>query len=113
MNVNLIVYNHRGYGRSHFKEANSCLKRWFGMLNPSELMQDGESVLRTAYDKFIRGVEGAKIMVHGESLGGMAANYTAAKCQDNDLKVDVLFSGRTFASLDAVAHWDSGIFLLS
>ena len=60
-------------------ESISCLKRWFGCMNPSDLMKDGEAVLKTAHEKFIKHVPGAKIMVHGESLGGMVANHIAAK----------------------------------
>ena len=51
-----------------------------------------------------------KVIVHGESMGGMAAAYVAMKSNMNkELPVDFAFIDRTFASLDNVAYWSSGI----
>jgi hypothetical protein len=43
-------------------------------------------------------------------MGGMAAAYVAMKSNMNkELPVDFAFIDRTFASLDNVAYWSSGI----
>ena len=52
-------------------------------------------------------------MVHGESMGGMVASYVAMRSGINkELPVDFAFIDRTFASLDSVAFWQSGIITL-
>lgn len=58
-----------------------------------------------------------KIMVHGESLGGMAASYVAMKSNSGmiwarNIPVDFAFIDRTYASLDNVAYWSAGIVTL-
>ena len=47
-----------------------------------------------------------KILVHGESLGGMAASYVAMKGRRTN--IDFAFIDRSFSSLDAVAYWGAG-----
>lgn len=46
-------------------------------------------------------------MVHGESLGGLAASYAAMK--EKKLRIDCVFINRTFASFESVAYWGAGI----
>jgi hypothetical protein len=51
-----------------------------------------------------------KVLVHGESLGGMAASYVAMKGRRTS--VDFAFIDRSFASLDGVAFWGAGASLM-
>ena len=56
-------------------------------------------------------------MVHGESLGGMIASYVTMKSNTGmiggrNTHVDFAYIDRTFASLDNVAYWSSGIITL-
>jgi uncharacterized membrane protein len=84
--------------------SNSFFKRWFEVMNPSDVMKDAEVVLEYATEKYIMepGDEiKQKIIVHGESLGGMSASYVSMK---KNLSVDFVFVDRTFSSLDAVAY---------
>ena len=46
-------------------------------------------------------------------MGGMVASYVAMRSGINkELPVDFAFIDRTFASLDSVAFWQSGIITL-
>ena len=47
-------------------------------------------------------------MVHGDSLGGLVANYVG-----RHEKVNVVFANRTFASLNSVGFWAAGNATLS
>ena len=101
--------------------SNKFLQRKFGILNPEHVMKDAEVVLEYAKEKYIQHSDGfmnkkgankvkVKVIVHGESMGGMAAAYVAMKSNMNkELPVDFAFIDRTFASLDNVAYWSSGI----
>jgi len=58
-----------------------------------------------------------KIMVHGESLGGMAATYVAMRSNASmvwarNIPVDFAFIDRTYSSLDNVAYWSTGVVAL-
>ena len=65
-----------------------------GVPCPESVKQDGLSVAR-----YLRSEKrAAKLLVHGESIGGLVASYVASACQ-----VDLLVCDRTFASLDATA----------
>jgi hypothetical protein len=49
-------------------------------------MKDAEVVLEYAREKYIQQVDGSikvKVMVHGESMGGMVATYVAMKSAIN------------------------------
>lgn len=57
------------------------------------------------------------MMVHGESLGGMVASYVTMKSNTGmiggrNIHIDFAYIDRTFASLDNVAYWSSGIITL-
>ena len=94
------------------------LQSWGSIINPSHVMMDAEVVLEYAREKFIQQVdgsisEGVKVIVHGESIGGMVATYVAMKSAINkQLPVDFAFINRSFGSLDAVAYWSAGIMAL-
>lgn len=118
--MNLIVFNYRGYGRSDMNSSSKFLQRKLGVMNPDDVMQDAEVVLEYAKEKFIQlpeTVDGSnesrvavKVLVHGESLGGMAASYVAMKGRRTS--VDFAFIDRSFASLDSVAFWGAGASLM-
>ena len=89
-------------------------------MNPSDVMKDAEVVLEYALEKYAHLPDvfppsdqnrnkQLKVLVHGESLGGMAATYVAMKSNLGRLPVEFAFIDRTFASLDNVAFWTSGI----
>ena len=92
-------------------------------------MQDAEVVLEYAVENFILNKNNtdnlterknqikSKIMVHGESLGGMVAAYVAMKSNSNyinsrNIPIEFAFVNRTFSSLDNVAFWASSINLI-
>ena len=86
-------------------------------------MKDAEIVLEYAIENFIISKANlskqeikSKIMVHGESLGGMVASYVTMKSNSNfnkNIPVDFAFINRTYASLDNVSYWASGINILN
>jgi hypothetical protein len=84
-------------------------------MDPSHVMMDAEVVLEYAREKFMQQIdgsinEGVKVIVHGESLGGMVATYVTMKSAINkQLPVDFAFINRTFGSLDSIAYWSAGI----
>lgn len=80
--LDVFVYNYRGYGRSQ------------GAPTPAALKADSLKVLefiRTEYNP-------SKIVVHGESIGGMIGCYMARHGN-----VQALVCDRTFSSLDGAA----------
>lgn len=97
-------------------------------MNPQDVMEDAEIILEYAVEQFIMqkselfGVGkkpklNVKIMVHGESLGGMVASYVSMKSNSGligarNIPVDFAYIDRTFSSLDNVAYWSSGIITL-
>lgn len=74
--------NYRGYNLSE------------GRPTPSSIKSDADLVMKYILDHYSY----PKIIVHGESIGGMIGCHIAA-----NHKVDLLVCDRTFASLDAVA----------
>jgi hypothetical protein len=81
-NMNLVMFDYSGYGKSN------------GMPRTRRLLNDGEKVLDWVSTK----VEQDKLIIWGESLGGSVASYLASK---NKCKKLVLFA--TFASLNDLA----------
>ena len=83
MNSDICVFNYRGYGSSS------------GVPTPARLKADTECVI-----KYLREVKKIKkLLLHGESIGGMMACHGAKVCG-----TDLLICDRTFCSLDAVAE---------
>lgn len=83
------MYNYRGYNAST------------GVPSPDSVKADAVFVVK--YLREVRGV--TRLLVHGESIGGIAACHVA-----RNLGADMLVCDRTLASLDAVAsrllgHW--------
>ncbi len=86
----MVIWNYRGYGRSQGGSG----------ISPTAIMKDGEKVYQYVKSNL---VDGGKIGIHGESLGGCVASHVARTCQ-----VDFVFSDRAFASLTAVVQWGFG-----
>eukprot|EP01041_Mallomonas_annulata_P010249 gene10249-21380_t len=82
LGFDVVVFNYRGYLQSK------------GVPTPEGIKADGEAVVR--YLKDIRGVK--RLVVHGESIGGMVACHIA-KSTD----IDLLVVDRSFASLQSLA----------
>jgi hypothetical protein len=70
------------------RSSSNYLQRNFGVMNPNDVMRDAETVLEYAKENYIqlrdsfRNVSqknniSVKVLVHGESLGGMVASYIA------------------------------------
>lgn len=83
LGFNLVYFNYRGYGRSA------------GVPTPARVKGDAERVIECVQREW----PSHRILVHGESLGGMVACHLARK-----YKIDLLVCDRTFASLDGVAN---------
>jgi len=79
--INVFVWNYRGYGRSS------------GMTTPSYLRKDAETVLDFVKNKL--GFVG-KIGVYGRSLGGISSSYLANK-------VEMAIIDRSFGNLKDMA----------
>ena len=117
----IYLYNYAGFGRSHGQ--NVCglqtgnytpgiwgrLKRiMFGQLfgfrpTPDSLREDGLSVASHILSH--AGVE--SLVIHGESIGGVAASGTARKLTEHHQwsdRVSLLLCDRTFCNLEAVAQ---------
>jgi hypothetical protein len=92
----VMLFNYRGYGRSK------------GYPVPTLLKKDGVVALRALGQKMLlscnRGVPGvqAKIIVHGESMGGMVACYVANQCKNI---VELLIVDRTFRNLGSAGRY--------
>ncbi|GMH91951.1 hypothetical protein TrST_g542 [Triparma strigata] len=109
LGYDVVAFNYRGYGRSCFYPPPTSpppfpLKcwRWFGNwfgsggLKPASLKSDGLIVCDA-----VVGVDGnSKLIVHGESIGGMVAASAAEGRDDNTL----LIVDRSFKCLEAVAE---------
>ena len=80
--LSVMLWNYRGYGRT------------MGWPSPSILNRDGLKVAE--YILQVRNI--SKLMVHGESMGGMVAAYIAARAH-----ITILFADRTFASIESIA----------
>lgn len=85
-NVNVIVWNYRGYGNSQ------------GRCTPHRLIMDGEAVLKRGKEVF---PATTSFCVHGESMGGLVACHLANKFPG---WVSALVCDRTFASLEKVVE---------
>ena len=81
-NINVLVWNYRGYGLST------------GTPTPSNIRQDGDQLLR--YLRQTLGLTG-KIGVYGRSLGGVVVSHLVDK-------VDFIFADRTFSNFDVLAN---------
>ena len=84
LGFDICLYNYRGYNESS------------GVASPDALKKDGEIVYN--YLKNGRSSTYQKILIHGESIGGLVACHIAKSCS-----VDALICDRTFSSLDATA----------
>ena len=82
LGLDVCVFNYRGFVDST------------GAPTPAALKADTEVVVK--YLRETRGVR--KLIIHGESIGGMMACHVARVCG-----ADLLICDRTFCSLDAVA----------
>lgn len=86
LGYDVFFYNYPGYGRST------------GSPSPTVLQADGQAVIDFLRNEFPH-LE-TKIIVHGESIGGLVACSIAA---NNNNRIAALVCDRTFASLDATA----------
>jgi hypothetical protein len=92
LGFDVCLFNYRGYNCSS------------GVPAPDRVKSDGCAVAR--YLRHTRGVK--RMVVHGESIGGMVACHVVRTCG-----ADLLICDRTFASLDSVASrllgWWAGL----
>lgn len=86
LGFDVFYYNYRSYGRSE------------GNLSPSSLKEDSLLVFKYIQALYKNNNVPVKIIVHGQSIGGMIASHIANHCPVSGLICD-----RTFASLDATA----------
>ena len=86
----VFVFNYRGYGRSQ------------GYPEPTKLKNDGVLAYQTLSNRLHAE---AKIIVHGESMGGMIACHVAKQCDPNLLIVDRTFSSLAAAGGHLLAWW--------
>ena len=84
LGFDICIYNYRGYNESS------------GVASPDALKKDGEIVYN--YLKNVRSNPYQKIIIHGESIGGLVACHIA-----KTYSIDALICDRTFSSLDATA----------
>eukprot|EP00743_Colponemidia_sp_Colp-15_P012244 GILK01013870.1.p1 GENE.GILK01013870.1~~GILK01013870.1.p1 ORF type:complete len:616 (-),score=93.76 GILK01013870.1:110-1957(-) len=82
LGCNVVLFNYRGYGASS------------GQPTVRGLQLDGEAVY-----ELVQSFRPQKIVVHGESMGGVAATHLACH-----RKVDFLLADRTFGSLTAIGR---------
>ena len=78
--ADVVAWNYRGYGQSQ------------GSVSPGAMREDIEAVVRHF------ACEGVGMLVHGESIGGIASCHAAGLPQ-----VSMVIADRTFASIDAIA----------
>ena len=115
---NVVYYNYRGYGRSTGVPTPARLKR-----DVEDVMSHVEQYIQTNYSTTSGGGGGSggcsmKMLIHGESLGGMSACHIAniytnkpmynidgsiSSSEREGVEVKLLVCDRTFASLDSVA----------
>lgn len=86
LGFDVCVFNYRGYGEST------------GVPTPYRMKRDGASIVEYLVEK--KQVE--KLIVHGESIGGMVASYIASHSRYKH-RVKLLICDKSFASLDSVA----------
>ena len=82
LGFDVCMYNYRGYGSSE------------GSPSPDKLKVDGEFMVQ----HLRKNLKVTRLLVHGESIGGMVACHIARTCDVNMLVCD-----RTLTSLDSVA----------
>lgn len=87
-NLNLVMFDYRGYGRST------------GYSNIRRLYEDADATATYCRDRFDR------VFVWGESLGGGIATYAASK-----YKFDKLVLSSTFSSLDDIISIQDSTFM--
>lgn len=86
LGMQVVFFNYRGYGRSG------------GTPSPAANCRDCLALVR-----HLKGVLGVKrIVMHGESIGGLCAAHVGS----HEALVDLLVVDRTFANLGAVAQVD-------
>lgn len=94
--VNVLVVDYRGYGKSS------------GFPNEEGLYSDGEACIR--YLQSRDDVNPNKIILFGHSLGGAVAIHLASKMQSSDYRIAGLIVENTFTSIPAAAnHLFSGL----
>ncbi|KAM3127781.1 hypothetical protein pb186bvf_020110 [Paramecium bursaria] len=81
-NVNMFLWNYRGYGESK------------GFPNTNALLKDGEFLVDFINDT----LKAQTLLLHGESLGGMVACHLG-----KTKKAQFLFADRTFSSISSIA----------
>lgn len=97
LRLNICLFNYRGYNQSEGVPSPNCVKN------------DGYEVAKTLLEKR-SSVDGqpyaTSLIIHGESIGGMVACYTARQVSNllGPDKVRLLVCDRTFCSLDALAR---------
>lgn len=86
-NVNLVLWNYRGFGRSE------------GSPSPQNTFRDAECLV-----DYLREELGVKrIGVHGQSIGGMVATFVASS-----KSLDFLLADRTFSELSSIPEFMFG-----
>ncbi|KAJ8599730.1 hypothetical protein CTAYLR_003395 [Chrysophaeum taylorii] len=95
LGLQVVVWNLRGYGRTP------------GLPSPAENGADGVAVVRYLRQK--RGVP--KLLVHGESIGGMVATHVAHHFTRRrpQTAIDALVADRTFSNLHVEAQYLTGV----
>jgi len=117
----VYLYNYAGFGRSHgqnvfgLNAGKYTPGKWgrvkrilYGLLfgfrpNPDSLREDGFAVA----SHILSHVGVGSLVIHGESIGGLAASGTARKLTENHQwknRVSLLLCDRTFCNLEAVAQ---------
>ncbi len=81
-NINVMVWNYRGYGQSK------------GRPDPTNIRKDGEMLIR--YLRQNLGLTG-KIGVYGRSLGGVVTSHLVDKA-------DFIYADRTFGNFEILAN---------
>ena len=76
--LNLLIFDYRGFGKSEGKPSKKNLKK------------DGEAVYKFLVDQ---GIKPSNIIIWGESLGGYVAIWTASKYRCRSLLLLCTFSG--------------------
>ena len=114
MGYDVFLFNYAGYGRSHGK--NVLPQRWTNyrtgrfasslidfVPSPYSLQQDAVDVI-----KYVKNMQFESIILHGESIGGMAAASAASTLSLNASNsanpILLLVCDRTFCNLEAVAQ---------
>lgn len=92
LGLQVVVWNVRGYGRTKGKPS------------PAQNGADGVAIVRYLREE----CDVPKILVHGESIGGMAATHIAHHFRGTD-EISGLVADRTFANLAIEAQYLTGL----